>query len=216
MGRAGRRWVRCGQASALGGCGLMENLAYLLGAVVGDFDTDMRLICREGCAEAFLLTLREPIARGAQEIADLVEGIACGSAVTGRVLLDAAASLTWGITGELDDMEGVEHAGCVLELAKRWRSCCPLEGIQPPIRTPARKSFPRSASQFSCTVPDLPGTRSNNLAVGWSFPRVVHDASELVGHGGGGPGDATHAHQPPAPACLRNERGHQMRLADAA
>ena len=69
-------------------------------------------------------------------------------------------------------MEGVEDTGCVLELAKRWRSCCPLEGIQPPIRTPARKSFPRSASQFSCTVPDLPGTRSNMRAVGWSFPRV--------------------------------------------
>ena len=55
-----------------------------------------------------------------------------------------------------------------------------LEGIQPPIRTPARKSFPRLASQFSCTVPDLPGTRSNNLAVGWSFPRVVHDAGEFT------------------------------------
>ena len=125
---------------------MMENLAYLLGAVVGDFDTDMRLICREGCAEAFLLTLREPIARGAQEIADLVEGIACGSAVTGRVLLDAAASLTWGITGELDDMEGVEHAGCVLELAKRWRFCCPWKGSGVAICTPARKSSPRSAS----------------------------------------------------------------------
>ena len=63
--------------------------------------------------ESFLLTLREPITRGAQEIADLVEGIACASAVSGRVLLDAAASLTWGIAGELDDMEGVEDAGCV-------------------------------------------------------------------------------------------------------
>lgn len=30
-----------------------------------------------------------------------------------------------------------------------------MEGIQPPIRAPARKSFPRSSSQFSCTVPDL-------------------------------------------------------------
>ena len=38
----------CGQASALGGCGLMEDVSDLLGAVVGDFDTDMRLICREG------------------------------------------------------------------------------------------------------------------------------------------------------------------------
>lgn len=38
----------CGQASALGGGGLMEDIAHLLGAVVGDFDTDMRLICCEG------------------------------------------------------------------------------------------------------------------------------------------------------------------------
>ena len=34
-------------------------------------------------------------------------------------MLDAAAYLTWGITGELDDVKGVEDAGCVLELAKR-------------------------------------------------------------------------------------------------
>ena len=62
----------CGQASALGGCGLMEDLAHLLGAVVGDFNTDMRLICREGLTESFLLTLREPITRGTPEIADLI------------------------------------------------------------------------------------------------------------------------------------------------
>ena len=49
----------CGQASALGGCGLVEDVSHLLGAVVGDFDTDMRLICREGLTESFLLTLRE-------------------------------------------------------------------------------------------------------------------------------------------------------------
>ena len=41
---------------------------------VGDIDTDMRLICREGLTEAFLLTLREPITRGAQKIADLGRG----------------------------------------------------------------------------------------------------------------------------------------------
>ena len=95
---------------------MVEDLAYLLGAVVGDFDTDMHLICREGCAESFLLTLREPITRGTQEIADLVEGIACASAVSGRVLLDATAYLIKGITGELDDVKGIEHAGGVLEL----------------------------------------------------------------------------------------------------
>ena len=42
----------------------MEDVSDLLGAVVGDFDTDMRFICREGCSESFLLTLREPITRG--------------------------------------------------------------------------------------------------------------------------------------------------------
>ena len=85
---------------------MMEDVADLLGAVVGDFHTDMRLICREGLTESFLLTLREPITRGAQKIADLIEGIALAPAVTGRVLLDAAAYLIKGIAGELDDMEG--------------------------------------------------------------------------------------------------------------
>ena len=104
---------------------MMEDLAHLLGEQVGDFDTDMRLICHEGLTEAFLLTWSEPVARGAQEIADLIEGIPLASAVTQGVLLDAAAYLTCGVAGERDDMKGVQHAGCVLELAKRWRSCCP-------------------------------------------------------------------------------------------
>ena len=39
---------------------MMEDVAHLLGAVVGDFDTDMGLICREGCAESFLLAWGEP------------------------------------------------------------------------------------------------------------------------------------------------------------
>lgn len=47
--------------SAVGGCGLVEDLAHLLSEQVGDFDTDMRFICREGLTESFLLTLREPI-----------------------------------------------------------------------------------------------------------------------------------------------------------
>ena len=111
----------CGQASALGGCVLVEDVSHVLGAVVGDFKLLVCFICREGLMEAFLLTLREPITRGAQEKPDVVEGIACASAVTGRVLLDAAASLTWGIAGELDDVTGVEDVGCVLELVKRWR-----------------------------------------------------------------------------------------------
>ena len=107
----------------------MEDVADLLGAVVGDFHTDMRLICREGLTEAFLLARGEPVARGAQKIADLIEGITLAPAVTGRVLLDAATHLTWGVASELDNMEGIEDAGGVLELIVNG-VLISLEGIQ--------------------------------------------------------------------------------------
>ena len=108
----------------------MEDVSDLLGAAVGDFNTDMRLICHEGLKEAFLLTWGELVARGAQKKPDLIEGITLAPAVTGRVLLDAATHLTWGVASELDDVKGIQDAGGVLELAKRWRSCCPWKGIQ--------------------------------------------------------------------------------------
>ena len=132
---------------------------------VGDFDTDVCLICREGCAESFLLTLREPIMRGAQEKPDLIEGITLASTVTQGVLLDAAAHLTWSVRGELDDMKGVQHAGCVLELVING-VLISLEGIQRRDLDTGAKLFAALGSQFSCTVPDLPGIRSNRRAVG--------------------------------------------------
>ena len=129
MRRAARRWPWVGAA--------WWKTSRTCPVKVGDFDTDMRLICHEGCAESFLLTLREPITRGTQEIADLVQGIAYASAVSGRVLLDATAYLIKGITGELDDVEGVEHAGCVLELV--------INGVlSVPGRDPASRSGYRS------------------------------------------------------------------------
>ena len=89
----------------------------------------------------------------------------------------------------------------------------PLEGSRVAIWIPERNCSPRLASQFSCTVPDPPGTRSNNLAVGWSFPRVVHDAGEFTWAPAASVLVVPHAsHQPPAPACLRSGWGHQMRL----
>jgi len=96
---------------------------------VGDVDTDVRLICREGLTEAFLLTWGEPVARGAQKIADLIEGIALAPAVTGRVLLDATTHLTWGVASELDDVKGIEDAGGVLELVIDG-VLVSLEGVQ--------------------------------------------------------------------------------------
>ena len=83
---------------------------------VSDFDTDMRLIRHEGLMESFLLTWGEPVARGAQKIADLIEGVTLAPSVSGRVLLDAAVYFIEGVTGELDDVKGIEHAGGVLEL----------------------------------------------------------------------------------------------------
>ena len=62
-----------GQAWALGGCVLVEDVSDLLGAVVGIFDTDVRLVGNEGCAESLLL------ARG-----ELVCGRRAGEAGFGR------------------------------------------------------------------------------------------------------------------------------------
>ena len=57
----------------------------------------------------------------------------------------------------------------------------PWKGSSVAIRTPARKSFPRSASQFLYTVPDLPGTRSTQAGRGMILPACqVHDAGELT------------------------------------
>ena len=110
-----------------------------------------------------------------------VEGVACACAVTGRVLLDATTHLTWGVASELDDMEGIQDAGSVLEQVKRWRSCCPWKGSSVAIWIQERNSSPRSASQFSCAVPDLPGTRSTQAGRGMLLPsHQVHDAGERV------------------------------------
>ena len=127
-----------GQASAVGGCVLMEDVSDLLGAAVGDFNTDMRLICHEGLTEAFLLAWGEPVARGAQKIAVLIEGIALASAVTGRVLLDAATHLTWGVASELDDVKGTSGAGGVRGAGQAMAFLLSLEGIQ------RRDSHPRT------------------------------------------------------------------------
>ena len=135
----------------------MEDVAHLLGAVVGNFDTDVCLICREGCVEAFLLTLREPITRGAQEKLDLIEGIVLASAVSGRVLLDAVAHLIKGVASELDDVKGVEDAGCVLELAKRWCSCCPWKGSSPRFVLPRGSLFRAWPASSHARCQTLPG-----------------------------------------------------------
>ena len=79
----------------------------------------------------------EPVARGAQKIADLIEGIALASTVAQGVLLDAATHLIESVASELDDMESIQDTGGVLELVIDG-VLISLEGIQ------RRDSHPRT------------------------------------------------------------------------
>ena len=139
----------------------------------------MRLICHEGLTEAFLLTLREPITRGAQKKPDLIEGITLAPAVTGRVLLDAATHLIESVASELDDMEGIEDAGGVLELIVDG-VLVSLEGVQ------RRDSHPRTEVFAALGQPVvIHGARPSRDQIqqarrGMILPsRQVHDAGEL-------------------------------------
>ena len=67
--------------------------------------------------------------RGAQKIADLIEGIPLASTVTGRILLDAATHLIESVASELDDVKGIQDAGGVLELVVNGVFIS-LEGVQ--------------------------------------------------------------------------------------
>ena len=70
----------------------------------------------------------------------MAEGVTCASAVTGRVLPGAAASLTWGVPGECDDVTGAWHAGCVRGAGQGdGVLAVPGRGSSVAIRTPARK-----------------------------------------------------------------------------
>ena len=66
------------------------------------------------------------------------EGIACASAVTQGVLLDAATHLTWSVASERDDMEGIEEAGCVRGAGQAMAFLLSLEG------DPASRFAPRA------------------------------------------------------------------------
>ena len=117
--------------------------------------------------------------------------------------MDAAAYLIESVASEFDDMEGVEDAGGVSEQAKRWRSCCPWKGSSVAIWIPERNCSPRSSSQFSCAVPDRPGTRSTQAGRGVILPACqVHDAGELTWAPAASVLVMPHAsHQPPIPVA---------------
>ena len=128
--------------------------------------------------------------------------------MTGRVLLDATTHLTWSVASELDDMEGIEDAGCVLELIVDG-VLVSLEGIQ------RRDSRPRTEVFAALGQPVLaygarPAWDQVHSSGPWDDPSHVSGPRCQCVHvdpDGVGPGDATHAHQPPAPAHPRNRAG---------
>ena len=147
---------------------------------VGDFDTDMRLICHEGLSEAFLLTWGELVARGVQKKPDLVEGITLASAVTQGVLLDATTYLIKGVTGELDDVKGIEHAGCVLELIVDG-VLISLEGIQRRDSHPCTEVFSALGQPVLMRGARPSWDQVQQPCRGMVLPACqVHDAGELT------------------------------------
>ena len=140
----------------------------------------MRLICHEGLTESFLLALREPITRGAQKKPDLVEGLACASAVTQGVLLDATAYFIKGVTGELDDVKGIEHAGCVLELVVDG-VLVSLEGIQSRDSHPCTEVFSALGQPVLMHGARPAWDQVQQAGRGMILPACqVHDAGELT------------------------------------
>ena len=96
-------------------------------------------------------------------------------------MLDAASHLTWSVASELDDMEGIEHAGGVLELVING-VLVSLEGIQ------SRDLHPRTEVFSALGQPVLVhGARPawdqvQQAGRGMILPACqVHDAGELTG-----------------------------------
>ena len=105
-------------------------------------------------------------------------------------------------------MEGTEDAGGVLELIVDGVLAVP--GRDPPSRSGYRSETVRRAllasSHARCQTCLGPGPLKR--AVGWSSPRVVHDAGELTGAPAASVLVMPHAsHQPPAPAPPQKRAG---------
>ena len=147
-----------------------------------------------------------------------MEGITLAAAVTGRVLLDATASLTWGAASECDDVTGAARAGCVLGAGQAMVfSLLSLEGGSSVAIRTRRACLFRARPASSCTrCPTCPGPGPLKRAVGRSFPPVVRDAGELVGPVGVGRGGATRLSSTLGTRTPAKAGGVQMRLAGTA
>nr|BFF05047.1 hypothetical protein GCM10023233_00160 [Brevibacterium otitidis]BFF08582.1 hypothetical protein GCM10023233_35510 [Brevibacterium otitidis] len=95
---------------------LVEHVTHVLGALVGDFDTDVVLVRSERRFESRTLPVGEAFAAGPQKVADAVERVSFASPVPECLLLDAPADVINSAGGELHDVKSIEHTGGVVEL----------------------------------------------------------------------------------------------------
>lgn len=91
---------------------------------------------RERTGQTVLLARREAFSSGAENMSDAEKSIALAAAMTEGLLLDPAANIIHRRRAELDDMEGIEHAGGVFELVidrvlvcLEWVQCRDLDPV---------------------------------------------------------------------------------------
>ena len=94
----------------------MEHVSEVLRALVGDLDCDVIGVSGECPGQAVLLARGEAFTPGAEDVPDPEQRVALAAAVAEGLLLNSAADVIDRCAGELDDVEGVQHAGGVLEL----------------------------------------------------------------------------------------------------
>ena len=148
-----------------------------------------------------------------------IEGVILASAVTQGVLLDATTYLIKGVTGELDDVKGVEDAGCVLGAGQAMAFL-----LSPPWRGLESRSVYRSetvrrallaSSHARCQTFLGPGPTSGP----WDDPPREWSTMPVSACGPSSASVLVMPHMlinPQHPHPPQNGQGHQMRLADTA
>jgi hypothetical protein len=104
-----------GDPGSRGVTGLVIDRPQLRGASPGDVALDVAVVSNEGCPQAGVLKVGEPVDAGVQDIADSGDRIIPTSAVAVDVLLDAAPDLVDGGRAELHDVERVQDCDVVVE-----------------------------------------------------------------------------------------------------
>ena len=115
---AGRQGVDepLGDLAALGLLRVPVGQAQTLGDGPGEADFFVLEAGVEGGGQAGPLPVGELLRTGSEDVADPVERVVAVTAVSEGVLLDPAADLVDDARAELDDVEGVQDGGGVLQL----------------------------------------------------------------------------------------------------